>query len=90
VTTVSLARSTFSDQERVTVTASVANRTDRAGRGDSLTLEIGGARFRPAAQHAARGLRVVAFRAVHGAVAQHARDVRAGAMRSPPTTCSIS
>jgi hypothetical protein len=42
VTTVSLARSTFSEQERVVVTASVANRTVSAITGDSLTLEIGG------------------------------------------------
>ncbi len=42
VTTVALARSTFSDQERVTVTASVANRTVAPVNGDSLTLEIGG------------------------------------------------
>ena len=42
VTTVSLARSTFSDQERVTVTASVANRTIAPIAGDSLTLEVGG------------------------------------------------
>jgi len=42
VTTASLARSTFSDQERVTLTASVANRTVAPITGDSLTLEIGG------------------------------------------------
>ena len=42
VTSVSLARSTFSDQERVTVTAAVANRTVAPVTGDSLTLEIGG------------------------------------------------
>src|SRR5439155_10057820 len=42
VTTVALARSTFSTQERVTVTASVANRTVAPISGDSLTLEIGG------------------------------------------------
>jgi len=42
VTTASLARSTFSDQERVTLTASVANRTVAPVTGDSLTLEIGG------------------------------------------------
>ena len=42
VTTASLARSTFSDQERVTLTASVANRTIAPVTGDSLTLEIGG------------------------------------------------
>ena len=42
VTTVALARSTFSNQERVTVTASVANRTIAPIAGDSLTLEIGG------------------------------------------------
>src|SRR5882762_7771501 len=42
VTTVALARSTFSDQERVTVTASVANRTIAPITGDSLTLEVGG------------------------------------------------
>ena len=42
VTSVSLARSTFSDQERVTVTAAVANRTDAPVSGDTLTLEIAG------------------------------------------------
>src|SRR5690348_1990036 len=42
VTTVSLSRSTFSEQERVTVTASVANRTAAPVNGDSLTLEIAG------------------------------------------------
>jgi|RhiMetdeSRZDD1v2_1073273.scaffolds.fasta_scaffold17190_6 aerotolerance regulator-like protein/VWA domain-containing protein len=42
VTSVSLARSTFSNQERVTVTAAVANRTDTPVANDSLTLEIGG------------------------------------------------
>jgi hypothetical protein len=42
VTSVSLARSTFSDQERVTVTAAVANRSDKPVASDSLTLEIGG------------------------------------------------
>src|SRR5258705_901858 len=42
VTTVALGRSTFSDQERVTVTASVANRTIAPITGDSLTLEVGG------------------------------------------------
>src|SRR5258706_9849711 len=42
VTSVSLARSTFSDQERVTVTAAVANRSDKPVANDTLTLEIGG------------------------------------------------
>ena len=42
ITTVSLSRSTFSDQERVTLTASVANRTVAPVSGDSLALEIGG------------------------------------------------
>jgi Aerotolerance regulator N-terminal/von Willebrand factor type A domain len=42
VTSASLARSTFSDQERVTLTAAVANRTVAPVMGDSLTLEIGG------------------------------------------------
>src|SRR5436190_8674452 len=42
VTSASLARSTFSDQERVTLTAAVANRTVAPVAGDSLTLEIGG------------------------------------------------
>jgi len=42
VTSASLSRSTFSDQERVTVTAAVANRTIAPVTGDSLTLEIGG------------------------------------------------
>lgn len=42
ITAVSLARSTFSDNERVTVTASVANHTEAPLNGDSLTLEIAG------------------------------------------------
>jgi len=42
VTTASLARSTFSEQERLTLTASVANRTLAPVTGDSLTLEISG------------------------------------------------
>ena len=42
VTSAALSRSTFSDQERVTVTAAVANRTVAPVTGDSLTLEIGG------------------------------------------------
>ncbi len=42
VTSVSLARSTFSDQERMTVTAAVANRTDTPVTADTLSLEIGG------------------------------------------------
>ena len=42
VTAVSLARSTFSNQERVAVTAAVVNRSTRASNGNPLTLEIGG------------------------------------------------
>src|SRR4051812_48817540 len=42
ITAVSLARSTFSDNERVTVTASLANHTEGPVTGDSLTLEIAG------------------------------------------------
>jgi hypothetical protein len=42
VTSVSLARSRFTDQERVTVTAAVANRTDAPVTGGTLTLEIAG------------------------------------------------
>src|SRR6267142_1391307 len=42
ITTAALSRSTFSQQERVTLTASVANRTIAPVSGDSLTLEIGG------------------------------------------------
>ena len=42
VTSAALSRSTFSDQERVTVTAAVANRTVAPVASDSLTLEIGG------------------------------------------------
>ena len=42
VTSVALARSTFSDQERMTVTAAVANRSDKAVVNDTLTLEIAG------------------------------------------------
>ncbi|MBI4887526.1 MAG: BatA domain-containing protein [Acidobacteria bacterium] len=42
VTGVSLARSTFSNQERVAVTAVAVNRGTRALRGGQLSLEIGG------------------------------------------------
>jgi hypothetical protein len=42
VTAVSLARSTFSTQERVAVTAVVVNRSDRSLTGGQLALEIGG------------------------------------------------
>lgn len=42
VTAVSLARSTFSNQERVTVTAGVSNRTDRPVSGQTMTLEVDG------------------------------------------------
>src|SRR3954468_16868737 len=42
ITAVSLARSTFSDNERVTVTASLANHTEGPVTGDALTLEIAG------------------------------------------------
>jgi hypothetical protein len=39
---VSLARSTFSNQQRVTVTAGVVNRTERPSTGGSVTLEVNG------------------------------------------------
>jgi hypothetical protein len=42
VTTVSLARSSFSNQERVTVTAGVTNRSDRPISGQSLVFEFNG------------------------------------------------
>lgn len=42
VTAVSLARSTFSNQERVAVTAVVVNRSTRSLRGGRIALEIGG------------------------------------------------
>ena len=42
VTAVSLARSTFSNQERIAVTAAVVNRSTRAANGGTLTLEIAG------------------------------------------------
>jgi hypothetical protein len=42
VTAVSLARSTFSDQERVTVKAGLTNRSDRPVSGSMLTLEVNG------------------------------------------------
>jgi hypothetical protein len=42
VTAVSMARSTFSNQERVAVTAVVVNRSMRALRGGQIALEIGG------------------------------------------------
>ena len=42
VTAVSLARSTFSDQERVTVTAGLTNRSDKTVSGATLTLDVNG------------------------------------------------
>ena len=42
VTGVSLARSTFSNQERVTVTAGVTNRTERPVSGSTIALEVDG------------------------------------------------
>jgi hypothetical protein len=42
VTAVSLARSTFSDQERVTVTAGLTNRSERPVNSATLTLEVNG------------------------------------------------
>ncbi len=42
VQAVSLARSTFSDQERVTVSAVVTNRADRQVSGTTLTLDVNG------------------------------------------------
>jgi hypothetical protein len=42
VTAVSLARSSFSNQERVTVTAGLTNRTERAVTGQSITLDVDG------------------------------------------------
>ena len=41
VTAVSLPRSTFSDQERVTVTAALVNRADRPANGVTVKLEVG-------------------------------------------------
>jgi hypothetical protein len=42
ITAVSLARSTFSNQERVTVTAGVTNRTERPVNGQTMTLDVDG------------------------------------------------
>ena len=42
VTAVSLARSSFSNQERVTVTAGLTNRTERSVSGQTITLEVSG------------------------------------------------
>ena len=42
VTAASLARSSFSNQERVTVTAGLTNRTERPVSGQTITLEVGG------------------------------------------------
>ncbi|HZM58256.1 MAG TPA: BatA domain-containing protein [Vicinamibacterales bacterium] len=42
VTGVSIARSTFSNQERAVVTAGVVNRTERPVSGATMTLEVGG------------------------------------------------
>jgi hypothetical protein len=42
ITTVSLARSTFSNQERMTVTAGVVNRTERPMQNGTIALEVNG------------------------------------------------
>jgi len=42
VTGVTLARSAFSNQQRVTVTAGIANRTERPVTGSTVTLDVGG------------------------------------------------
>ncbi len=42
VTGVTLARTTFSNQERVAVTAGVINRSERAVNGNKVTLDVGG------------------------------------------------
>ena len=42
VTGVTFARSSFSDQQRMVVTAGVTNRTEQPASGGSLTLEVGG------------------------------------------------
>ena len=42
VTAVSMARSTFSNQERITVTAGVINRSERPVAGTSIELQVGG------------------------------------------------
>ena len=42
VTGVTFARSSFSDQQRLVVTAGITNRTEQAVRGSSMTLEVGG------------------------------------------------
>jgi len=42
VTGISIARSTFSNQERATVTAGVVNRTDRPVSGATIVLDVGG------------------------------------------------
>src|SRR6185295_2331153 len=42
VTGLSIARSTFSNQERATVTAGVVNRTERPVTGATIVLEVGG------------------------------------------------
>ena len=42
VTAVSLARSTFSDQERITVTAGLTNRSEKEVNGTTVTLDVNG------------------------------------------------
>ena len=42
VTGVTFARSSFSDQQRLVVTAGITNRTEQRVRGSSMTLEVGG------------------------------------------------
>jgi hypothetical protein len=42
VTGVTFARSAFSDQQRVVVTAGITNRTEQPVKGSSITLEVGG------------------------------------------------
>lgn len=80
VTTVALARSTFSDQERVTLTASVANRSVAPIAGDSLTLEIGGRAIQTEPLNIApEGSASVAFQPFTVPSRNMRVDVRAGA-----------
>ena len=83
VTGVTFARSSFSDQQRLVVTAGITNRTEQPVKGSSITLEVGGLTIgtKPVAVEGGSSTSVV-FDAVHGERTQHARERQARRRRA--------
>ena len=80
VTAVSLKRSTFSDQERVAVTAGLMNRTDKPVTGATITLEVNGIK------HGSEAVRIEpagSFQVEFEPVLVGKRDVKATVTLSP-------